>query len=186
VGWFLGDVEVVSRVTSYTRLRVPGLDRMDTVPLDLPEHRFRTVACWLTLDAATLEAARLDASEIPGALHALEHAAIGLLPLLATCDRWDLGGLSTAAHPDTGAPTVFIHDALAGGAGFAERAFHCRGELLAAVSDLINGCPCADGCPWCIQSPKCGNANQVLDKAGAARLAKALVGRMPPSAAGGG
>jgi DEAD/DEAH box helicase domain-containing protein len=172
--WSLGEVEVRERVTSYTRLSTPGLARMDTVPLDLPERTLVTTACWFTLDAATLEAAELTPADIPGALHALEHCAIGLLPLLATCDRWDLGGLSTARHADTDAPTVFIHDAVPGGAGFAERGFRQRAALLTAVYERLNQCPCVAGCPACIQSPKCGNANQTLDKAAATRLARML------------
>jgi DEAD/DEAH box helicase domain-containing protein len=111
---------------------------------------------------------------LAGALHALEHATIGLLPLLATCDRWDLGGLSTALHADTAASTIFIHDALPGGAGFAERAYAVRHQLMQAVAALLADCPCTDGCPSCVQSPKCGNANQMLNKAAATRLAAVL------------
>ncbi|MCL2787035.1 MAG: DEAD/DEAH box helicase [Micrococcales bacterium] len=172
--WAFGEVEVVEQVTSYTRLAVPGLSRIDTIPLDLPERVLRTASAWLTLTAATLEKAEIDRSDLPGALHAWEHAAIGLLPLLATCDRWDLGGLSTALHAETSAPTVFIHDAFPGGAGFAEQAFRRRDQLIATVAELLATCPCAEGCPGCIQSPKCGNANQTLDKAAASRLATVL------------
>lgn len=181
--WSFGDVEVRERVVSFSRLRVPGLERIGTWPLDLPEHVLTTTACWLTLEPGTAEAAGLDEADLPGALHALEHTAIGLMPLMATCDRWDLGGLSAADHADTGGPTVFIHDACPGGAGFAERAFGQRGALMAAVRDRLAACPCADGCPSCVQSPKCGNQNQVLSKAAALALARVLAGADPAAPA---
>ncbi|MDR2379694.1 MAG: DUF1998 domain-containing protein [Bifidobacteriaceae bacterium] len=141
----------------------------------MPSSSLRTAATWVTVPAETLEAAGLAADQVPGALHAAEHAAIGLLPLLATCDRWDLGGLSAALHADTGAATIFIHDAVPGGAGFAERAYHRHTELIAAVAARLEACNCAEGCPSCIQSPKCGNANQVLSKQGALSLVRALM-----------
>jgi DEAD/DEAH box helicase domain-containing protein len=172
--WHLGDVEVRSQVTSYTRMRSAGGATIDTVPLDLPEHAMRTVAAWLTVESSLLDDASLSPRELPGALHAAEHAAIGLLPLLATCDRWDLGGLSSAFHGDTEGPVIFIHDAAPGGAGFAARAFAAHGALTTAVRDLLQGCGCSDGCPSCVQSPKCGNANQMLDKGAALRLVEAV------------
>jgi DEAD/DEAH box helicase domain-containing protein len=173
--WHFGLVDVTAQVTGFMRLRPPGLKRIDTARLDMPQSVLRTAATWVVAPPETLAEAGLDESDVPGALHAAEHACIGLLPLLATCDRWDLGGLSTASHPDTGAATIFIHDAVPGGAGFAERAFQRRADLLAAVRALLEQCPCEDGCPSCVQSPKCGNGNQTLSKPGALALVATLV-----------
>ena len=117
-----------------------------------------------------LAAAGIDETGIPGAAHAAEHAAIGMLPLFATADRWDIGGVSTALHPDTGLPTILIYDGHPGGAGFAERGFRRARSWLGATMAAIRACECPSGCPSCIQSPKCGNGNEPLDKAGAVAL----------------
>jgi len=126
-----------------------------------------TRAVWYDLDEAVLLAAGLSTAQVPGALHAAEHAAIGLLPLFATCDRWDIGGMSTVVHPHTGCPTVFVHDGHPGGAGFAERGHAVLIPWLTATRAAIVDCKCRAGCPSCVQSPKCGNGNAPLDKAGA-------------------
>jgi DEAD/DEAH box helicase domain-containing protein len=170
VGLFLGEVEVTSQVVAYQRRRLSTGEVMDTRPLDLPERCLRTVAVWWTISPGALADAGVAAADIPGALHAAEHAAIGLLPLVATCDRWDIGGLSTAAHPDTDAPTVFVYDGHPGGAGFAERAFAVATEWLGATRSAIASCGCETGCPSCVQSPKCGNGNSPLGKDDAVRV----------------
>ena len=143
---------------------------LETVPLDLPRQTLHTRGVWYDLDEAALDAAGVDIARVPGALHAAEHAAIGILPLFAICDRWDIGGMSTALHPYTGRPTVFVHDGHPGGAGFAERGHEVLPRWLAATRAAISGCECRTGCPSCVQSPKCGNGNAPLDKAGAVRV----------------
>ncbi|MFC7404431.1 DEAD/DEAH box helicase [Georgenia alba] len=183
VVWRFGDVEVTSRVTGYDRRRLPGLEIVGSYPLDMPERVLPTTSVWWTLPESACEAAGVGRDTLPGALHAAEHASIGLLPLLATCDRWDIGGLSTALHPQTGQPTVFVHDGYPGGAGFAERGYRAALEWVRATSDAIVSCGCADGCPACVQSPKCGNGNSPLHKEGAVRLLSLLL-RCAPNGPG--
>ncbi|MFV2019149.1 DEAD/DEAH box helicase [Micromonospora sp. LOL_023] len=179
VGLFVGDVDVTSQVVSYQRRRIGSGEVLDTRPLDLPARQLRTVAVWFTVSPASLTAAGVDPAEVPGALHAAEHAAIGLLPLVATCDRWDIGGLSTASHADTEAPTVFVYDGHPGGAGFAERAYQAARTWLGATRDLIAACGCDTGCPSCVQSPKCGNGNNPLGKADAVRVLDVVLTNLP-------
>ena len=179
ITWSFGSVEVTSQVTGYQRMALPGGEVVSQHALEMDEHVLPTAAVWWTIPQETCEAAGLEPTDLPGALHAAEHASIGMLPLLATCDRWDIGGLSTAAHPQTGAPTVFVHDGHAGGAGFAERGYRAGREWLAATLAVIEGCGCASGCPSCVQSPKCGNNNEPLDKAGAAALLRLLLEAAP-------
>ena len=170
VGLFLGEVDVTGRVVEYQRRRIGTGEVIDTRPLDLPERSLRTVAVWWTVAPGALAAEGVDPPDVPGALHAAEHASIGLLPLVATCDRWDIGGLSTAAHPDTDAPTVFVYDGHPGGAGFAERAYDVAVRWLAATREAVASCGCEAGCPSCVQSPKCGNGNSPLGKGAAVRV----------------
>jgi len=164
-----GRIVVTEQVVAFQRKAVADGSTIDVFPLELPETTFETEAVWFSPDDELLR----GAEEMPvllGALHAAEHALISLLPLWAMCDRWDLGGLSTNVHLQTGRPTVFVYDGHAGGAGLAERGFACFDGWVADTARLLAGCPCRDGCPSCVQSPKCGNLNEFLDKAAAARL----------------
>ncbi len=181
-----GTVEVTSRVTSFLRRQASTGRVLGEEPLDLPERTLRTSAVWWTLPPELLAAHGIGPGDVPGAAHAAEHAAIGLLPLVATCDRWDLGGVSTDLHPDTGLATVFVHDAAPGGAGFADRGFAAAATWLGATADLVADCECASGCPSCVQSPKCGNGNEPLDKAGALRLLRATLAGADADAGPGG
>jgi DEAD/DEAH box helicase domain-containing protein len=170
-----GSVEVTHQVVSYLRRRLITGEVMGETKLDLPPRTLRTRAVWWTVTDDQLDAARIHPEELPGALHAAEHASIGLLPLFATCDRWDIGGVSIPLHADTGLPTVFVYDGHPGGAGFAERAFHTARTWLTATREAIASCECEFGCPSCVQSPKCGNGNDPLDKAAAVRLLDCLL-----------
>ncbi|MEO6502482.1 MAG: DEAD/DEAH box helicase [Jatrophihabitantaceae bacterium] len=174
-----GTVEVSHQVVSFQRRRFSG-ELLDETPLDMPLQRLVTKAVWYTLDETSVAEAGLDQPELPGALHAAEHAAIGLLPLFASCDRWDIGGVSTAQHADTDRPTVFVYDGHPGGAGFAARGHAVLADWLAATRAAIAGCECPAGCPSCIQSPKCGNGNNPLDKAGALLVLDAVLSRVIP------
>lgn len=173
----IGEVEVTSQVVGYLRRRYATGEIIGEEPLDMPERMLRTRGVWWTLsDAQIMELGDLD---IAGAAHAAEHASIGLLPLVATCDRWDIGGVSTPMHPDTGRCTVMVYDGHPGGAGFADRGFESALTWLSATREAIARCPCAHGCPSCVQSPKCGNGNEPLDKAGAVRMLDTLLRTSP-------
>ncbi|AHH93709.1 DEAD/DEAH box helicase [Kutzneria albida] len=176
----LGEVDVTSQVVGYLR-KLPSGRVLDQVALDLPEQTLRTRAVWYTVSEELLcgsapGGAGLVPARVPGALHAAEHAAIGLLPLFATCDRWDIGGVSTALHTDTGEATVFVHDGHPGGAGFADRGFAALVPWLVATREAISSCECSAGCPSCVQSPKCGNGNEPLDKGGAVAVLDSVLG----------
>ncbi|MDP9435719.1 MAG: DEAD/DEAH box helicase [Actinomycetota bacterium] len=170
-----GTVDVTNQVVSFLRKRLGSGEVVGEEPLDLPPRELRTRSVWYTVSPAVLDAAGLTSDQVPGALHAAEHAAIGLLPLFATCDRWDIGGVSTALHADTGEASVFVYDGHPGGAGFAERGFERGAAWLRSTRDAVAACECASGCPSCVQSPKCGNGNEPLDKAGAVRLLDAVL-----------
>ncbi|MCC6436751.1 MAG: DEAD/DEAH box helicase [Acidimicrobiales bacterium] len=175
----IGRIEVVSQVTGYQRIDLRTRTTLGTEPLELPPSVLETRAVWYTIDEDLLDGAGLRADQVPGALHALEHTAIGILPLFTICDRWDVGGVSTALHPDTGCPTVTIYDGYPGGAGIAELAFEAADRHLAETLEVLQRCACADGCPSCVVSPKCGNGNEPLDKDGARRLLETLLAAAP-------
>jgi len=158
-------VSVTHQVIGYLRRRPSG-EVIDFVELDMPAQTLETTAVVYTVMPEALADGGIEASRIPGALHAAEHAAIGLLPLVASCDRSDIGGLSTAVGED-GLPTVFVYDGHPGGAGFAERGYRLADTWLRATLEAIRACECRQGCPSCVQSPKCGSGNDPLDKAGA-------------------
>jgi len=179
-----GDVQVRREVVGFIR-RHPDTGRpLGEFPLSLPPQTLRTRAVWWTIPAG--ERARLlDLGvDLPGAAHAAEHASIGLLPLFAACDRWDVGGVSADLHPATGQLTVFVYDGHDGGAGFAERGYHAAREWLSATADAIRSCECQAGCPSCIQSPKCGNGNEPLSKPGSLTLLESLLAGGGAGAAG--
>ncbi len=171
----LGTVRVSSQVLAYAKRRAQTREYLGTEPLDLPPRELETTAVWWTVTDDMLAAAGLSETELAGAAHAAEHASIGLLPLFATCDRWDIGGVSTPLHADTGQLTVFVYDGYPGGAGFAEHGYRTAATWLADTRALIAECPCERGCPACVQSPKCGNGNEPLDKSGAIRLLDVLL-----------
>ena len=183
ITWSFGSVEVTSQVTGFQKTALPGGEVVSQHALEMDEHVLPTAAVWWTIPLRACEAGGLELAALPGALHAAEHASIGMLPLLATCDRWDIGGLSTALHPQTGAPTVFVHDGHAGGAGFAERGFRAGRQWLETTLAVVEGCGCATGCPSCVQSPKCGNNNEPLSKTGAIALLRLLTRAAPDPAA---
>ncbi len=174
-----GDVLVTRQVISFVRHRLETGQPLGEVPLDLPARCLRTRAVWWSISAGQrAELAGLGV-DLAGAAHAAEHASIGLLPLVAACDRWDVGGVSADLHPATGRLTVFVYDGHDGGAGFAERGFGAAAEWLRATARAIACCECTAGCPSCIQSPKCGNGNEPLSKAGAGQLLRQLMSGHP-------
>ncbi len=171
----LGEVEVTVTVIGFKRKAQFTEEVLGEEPLSLPPQRFDTVALWFEVPENLTQkiTGNLD---LAGGLHAVEHAAIGILPLYALCDRNDIGGLSTPLHPDTGAATIFIYDAHAGGVGIAEKGYEIMIQLWEATLKAVEECPCESGCPACIQSPKCGNNNEPLDKSAAQTLLKGLLG----------
>lgn len=171
----LGEVEVTNTVVGFKKKAQFTEEIIGEEPLDLPPQHFPTVALWFDLPPEAV--ARLDKEQLDfaGGLHAVEHAAIAILPLFALCDRNDIGGVSTPFHPDTGRAQIFIYDAYPGGIGIAEKGFDLVQQLWQATLKVITECPCQEGCPSCIQSPKCGNNNRPLDKKAAQILLEGLL-----------
>ena len=171
-------VDVTHQVIGYLRKLATG-EILDFVELDMPSSTLSTKAVMYTITPEALAGIDIEALATPGALHAAEHAAIGLLPLVASCDRGDIGGVSTALQAETGLPTVFVYDGHPGGAGFAARGYQQLAIWLGATADAIEACECEAGCPSCVQSPKCGNGNSPLDKAAAVKVLRLVLSRLP-------
>jgi DEAD/DEAH box helicase domain-containing protein len=170
-------VAVTNTVIGYLRRRLDG-EVIDFVELDMPTRTLDTVAVMCTITPEALQHNGIDLLRVPGSLHAAEHAAIGLLPLVASCDRGDIGGVSTAVGPVQGLPTIFVYDGYPGGAGFADRGFRKIQTWWEATAAAIEACECPVGCPSCVQSPKCGNGNDPLDKQGALRVLRLVLGAL--------
>jgi DEAD/DEAH box helicase domain-containing protein len=177
-----GDVRVTRQVTSFVKRRMDTGLVIGEEPLDLPPRTLPTRAVWWTISPAQRAALAAEGVDLGGAAHAAEHASIALLPLVSSCDRWDIGGVSFEDNPSTGRLTVFVYDGHPGGAGFAERGFQAARHWLEATAQAIESCACQAGCPACIQSPKCGNGNEPLSKTGALKLLATLLNHPPTEA----
>jgi len=175
-----GEVMVTHRVVEYRRKQLITDTVLSVEPLDLPEEEFPTTGLWIVIPHELVAAVEEAGLDLAGGIHAVEHAAIGLLPLLAMCDRWDIGGVSYPHHPETGEATIFIYDGHRGGVGVTEKGFELLDELLRRTLDAISACPCEAGCPSCVQSPKCGNLNAPLDKHAAIMLLRHLLEKTKP------
>ncbi len=169
-----GQVSVTEQVIAYQRKAIADGSTLDVAPLLMPESTFQTEAVWFCPGSGLLEGLE-EMPRLLGALHAAEHALISLLPLWAMCDRWDIGGLSTNVHFQTGLPTVFVYDGHAGGVGITARGFDRFSGWVSDTARMLAGCPCHEGCPSCVQSPKCGNLNDMLDKGAARTLLDRMV-----------
>jgi DEAD/DEAH box helicase domain-containing protein len=170
-----GRVVVTEQVVGYQKRSIQTQESFEVVPLALPQTEFETESVWFPPEPWMLEGLE-EMPRLLGSLHAAEHSLIALLPLWAMCDRWDIGGLSTNLHFQTGRPTIFVYDGHAGGVGIAERGFDVFEGWTDDTAKLLQGCPCERGCPSCVQSPKCGNLNEPLDKAGALELLERMLG----------
>jgi DEAD/DEAH box helicase domain-containing protein len=169
-----GRVSVTEQVVGYQKKSIRDQSTIELVGLDLPQTTFDTEAVWYLPEEAQL--AELEQMpQLLGTLHAAEHAMIAILPLWAMCDRWDIGGLSTNLHFQTGRPTIFVYDGHSGGVGITERGFDVFEGWAEDTAKMLDGCPCESGCPSCVQSPKCGNLNEPLDKAGALTLLERML-----------
>jgi DEAD/DEAH box helicase domain-containing protein len=172
-----GDVEVATQVIGFARKQLFTDTVLGVESLDLPPQRLQTTALWFEIPDALEQAVRSQGLDFAGGIHAVEHAAIGVLPLFAMCDRWDIGGVSYPMHPQTQTPAIFIYDGHSGGVGITEKGYTLIDALIAATREVIEACPCEAGCPSCIQSPKCGNLNEPLDKRAALVLLHGLLDR---------
>jgi DEAD/DEAH box helicase domain-containing protein len=169
-----GSVAVTDQVVGYQKKSIQTQESLELVALELPETEFETEAVWFLPEPWMLDGIERE-PRLLGSLHAAEHSLIALLPLWAMCDRWDIGGLSTNLHFQTGRPTIFVYDGHSGGVGITERGFDVFEGWTGDTAKLLRGCPCDHGCPSCVQSPKCGNLNEPLDKGGALKLLERML-----------
>ena len=172
-----GRLKVTEQIMAYERRHLRGGELLGVFPLELPELTFETHGLWIDIEDAVRKLVEARGFHFMGSIHALEHAGIAMFPLFALCDRGDIGGISIPLHPQTKKAAVFIYDGVPGGVGLAERGFEIIEELLTQVEDLLSSCPCEEGCPSCVYSPKCGSGNKPLDKQGALLLTRALLGK---------
>lgn len=172
----LGELKVTEKITGYEKRRVPGQELIGVFPLELPAHTFETVGLWVEVEDIIKKMVEDKGLHFMGGIHAIEHAAISLFPLFALCDRNDMGGISTTFHPQVEKAAIFIYDGYPGGVGLAQRGFEIILKLLGRTLDLVKKCPCEQGCPSCIYSPKCGSGNKPLDKKSAIMILEALTG----------
>jgi DEAD/DEAH box helicase domain-containing protein len=169
-------VSVTEQVIAYQKKSIRDQATLEIVQLDMPATTFETEAVWFLPEPVQLEG--LEAMPtLLSSLHAAEHSLIALLPLWTMSDRWDIGGLSTNVHFQTGRPTVFVYDGHPGGVGIVERGFEVFEGWVGDTERLLAGCPCENGCPSCVQSPKCGNLNEWLDKTGALTLLRRMLSK---------
>lgn len=174
---YFGTVVVTTQIVGFRQKQLFTDENLAQYELDLPEQRFETEAVWYPIPNPLVYDLEQKEQDLAGGVHAVEHASIGLLPLFALCDRNDIGGVSTAYHSQVGGPAIFVHDAHPGGVGIAETGYRLITEWLTATRDLLNECPCEGGCPSCIQSPKCGNNNEPLDKEAARTILRYILGQ---------
>jgi DEAD/DEAH box helicase domain-containing protein len=172
---YWGAVRVTQQVVGYQQIRHFSETNLGEIPLEMPANVFETKALWWDVPIDWVKHLSRRGWDFMGGIHAVEHAAIGLLPLFAMCDRWDIGGLSTPMHPATGQPQIFIYDGYPGGVGITEQGFDLLTDLWEATLATIKECPCEEGCPSCIYSPKCGNNNEPLDKRAAIWILESLL-----------
>jgi DEAD/DEAH box helicase domain-containing protein len=174
-----GRVKVTERITGYEKRALPGQELLGVHPLELPPQTFETVSFWIEIEDAIYSRIEAENLHFMGGIHAIEHAAIGIFPLFALCDRNDIGGISHTHHPQVGKSAIFIYDGYPGGVGLAQHGFEVVLELLQKTLEHLKTCECEDGCPSCIHSPKCGNGNKPLDKKAAILTLELLLGHVP-------
>jgi DEAD/DEAH box helicase domain-containing protein len=174
-----GELKVTEVITGYEKRSLPGQELMGVFPLDLPPQTFETIGLWVEIEPALKDLVEKKGFHFMGGIHAIEHAAIGIFPLFALCDRNDIGGICYPHHPQVGKSAIFIYDAYPGGVGLAQRGFEIIVELLEKTLEIVTGCGCEEGCPSCIHSPKCGSGNKPLDKEAARLILQGLLGHIP-------